>query len=468
MRLSDQRFIKVPGRPMSDQSATNRRKICSALTLIVVLNAAGYTWLHACESADRGIDFVQFRLAALYIDSDNTGSLYDDATRKQILDAAWDSARATPGSRLYQAVNWRHARSLELYSSPLLYSAFTIFPDCDYHNALCAYHAICITGTIVGCFGFGYWLQIPRTSLLFAAVTLLAWSPLHSDLRVANVNQILLGMLGITLLLLATMPLRFRDFTVSAWFTWCVAFKPILVWCVVLVTLNACLNGRGSQLKRLATGGILGAVTAILMTIPWFTVTDWLDWGRAVWDMPAEIIRTEMGNISVAHYLTTQALIPGWLPRLAGSALAILTVLTLRRNVTAADSDTDQISDAAHLLAAGCLISLLTARLVWYHYLVLAVPAILIGISGIRNVLRRSRLLAVAFASLLLWSLFLAGIAPVTQWFAADASQRMINATFAVTFLLSLVLCAFQTESPSRRTDNKDPPPAVSKEESRA
>jgi hypothetical protein len=43
----------------------------------------------------------------------------------------------------------------------------------------------------------------------------------------------------------------------------------------------------------------------------------------------------------------------------------------------------------------------------------------------------------------------------------------MINATFAVTFLLSLVLCAFQTESPSRQTDNEDPLPAVSKQEAR-
>ncbi|MEZ6131713.1 MAG: hypothetical protein R3C59_23895 [Planctomycetaceae bacterium] len=261
-------------------------------------------------------------------------------------------------------------------------------------------------------------------------------------------NQLQLGMLGVTLVLLRTGPLNFRDIAVAAWFTLCLAFKPSLVWCVVLVVFDAWLAGRHTQLKRLAIGGFIGTVSAMILSMPWFTIRDWLEWSCSVWNLPDEIIRTEIGNISIAITLIDQGLIPRWLPWLVSLALATLVAVISnchrQRCGSAGDLSVDETAHTAFILAIGCLIPLLMSRLIWYHYLVLAIPSMLIIISRIENLIRRDRVQAVALTSLVLWSLLLLGIAPVDNYFSADAVERSVRVAFAVAFLLSMTLCFFQ------------------------
>ena len=51
--------------------------------------------------------------------------MYSDKVRREILERAWQDANSDGiESKFYQAVNFRHERSWESYSSPFLYAVF--------------------------------------------------------------------------------------------------------------------------------------------------------------------------------------------------------------------------------------------------------------------------------------------------------------------------------------------------------
>jgi len=217
-------------------------------------------------------------------------------------------------------------------------------------------------------------------------------------------------------------------------------------------------------LRRLciaAIGGVTGGMLAIAFSAIWFPVLSWFEWVEAVRSLPDEYILTESGNYSLTYFARWHD-VPSWLTSLAGPVLALAVFVTaiiqsrqsktdlhlasrLSETQSGETSDYDATNNASWL-AIGCQIQMLTSNLVWYHYLVLCIPAFLVLT---RNaVLATSRLEKFAFGFTVMWCLACLGFAPVSSFLHFSLEERVLLSGFANLVMLVMLLIRLPKHSP--------------------
>ena len=388
--------------------------------------------------------------------SGGSARVYDDDVRAELLESVFQQVSVDePNSRHFYAVRFRHDRSLETYSTPLLYSTFAAVPFGGYESSIRGYWMLAIGATVIGMLGCCAALRMQVPGLFLTAAVLTWFNPLLIDLNVANVNQVQFGMLGILLLLLLrrTPP---TDFVAAFWLGLCLAFKPSLVFCAAMIPALSMIRRDWSRVTRWLTGFAASAVVGLAFSAVWFPVTAWFEWMRAVRSMPDEIITVTMGNYSATRMLQdwTASALPFSL-----SAAALLTVVTIgtawftecrptlpgsigfastrQRRMT--------VQDDALALALGCQIFLLSSKLVWYHYLVLSLPAVLVGLKFAVDQRRLTERLVLGCA--VLWSVLLIGVAPIDSWLASSAEEHRLRCVMGNVLLFALLLMRFTARS---------------------
>ena len=493
------------------------------LSFLLLLLAAVFAFQRAQEPEYIGIDFVQFRVTGQHVVHGSDPHVYSDKVRREIVDRAWQEVQ-TDGieSKFYQAVNFRHERSWESYSSPFLYAVFgatagrseseavrsrksmkdpssglsaTFSPDRGekgrsevYRRAIKCSWIVCLGSTIIGFMIFGWVLRIPGWSMLLGAMMLVWFSPLRIDMNVANLNQIQFGMVGVLAAILGRgyhRALRgidptddrserevaiqrahhaardgyfVRQFLAGVWLGLCLAFKPSLLWCGVMwlgpVAIGlwntkrhdeVCDQHNQRQLMAATVGGAVGGFIAIVFSSIWFPPDSWIEWIQAVRLLPDEIIQTHQGNFSPTYFARSCG-VPGWLTSLAGTALAGAVMFVMRhrqRNNRNHMSLETHSTDLATWLAIGCQIHLLTSNLVWYHYFLLSLPAVLVILREV--VFTRSRRDAIFLSGILLWCLLLFGMQPVDKLLSSPSVEHMLRCTIANMILLILMVAIPKT-----------------------
>ena len=520
------------------------------LSAVVLLFAAVWTFQRAQHPEYIGIDFVQFWITGQHVTHGGDPRIYSDDVRARVLETAWQEARAEGTDfRFYRAVEFRHQRSWETYSSPFLYSVFgavarealsspgapgsaTFSPESgekdkgeEYEVAIRKYWLLCLGSTVVGFVGFGWALRIPGSSMLVGALILAWFSPLRIDLNVGNVNQIQFGMLGVLAVILsgcgtANSRRRSGGATVGAlagfWMGLCLAFKPSLLWCGVMLMVSAVCGGirdRGNRIparrdsgpregtertgrwgrRRIVSatvGGFAGGMVAVGFSSLWFPLSSWLEWVQAVRSLPDDIIRTHQGNFSPTYFAGSYG-VPGWLLSLAGPGVAVAAVaLTAKAEARhgasrhideirhgasghideirhGASGHIDEIRHGAsghigeirhegsgHIgtvrratradrdirwLAIGCQIHLLTSHLVWYHYFVLSLPAVLVILKYTVTTSAAMSLRVVPIL-ILVWCLVLLGLEPIDGLLSSPPDEHFLRCLLANAFLLAMVV----------------------------
>ena len=96
-------------------------------------------------------------------------------------------------------------------------------------------------------------------------------------------------------------------------------------------------------------------------------------------------------------------------------------------------------TEIARWLAMGCQIHLLTSHLVWYHYFVLSLPAILVLLKSVVSSTSAIRH-RVILSLVLLWCLVLLGIEPLDGLLSSPPEEHFLRCLFANTFLLALLV----------------------------
>jgi hypothetical protein len=133
---------------------------------------------------------------------------------------------------------------------------------------------------------------------------------------------------------------------------------------------------------RQAAGFAGGGLVAVLLGALWFgSLHAWTDWLAALGSAGLPAMAVENGNFSVVAVTKRWAgVTPGALPAVATS-LAVLAALWVRRKsvraVGGAGAEAPAVEDLL-LIGAGCLVVLLSSPLVWLHYLILALPAVVV------------------------------------------------------------------------------------------
>jgi hypothetical protein len=344
-------------------SGPRMRSVTTYLAAALALAAIVFAW-RAGEAA-QGLDFYQFWIGGQAAHRQGTGNFYGAESRAALGAEFLLRAQTTEGSDRMLAVAMARPR-LELFSTPLLYAVFGVFPG-HYERDLFLYRIVCLLAALAAILllaaALGY---SPARALVMLAFVLLLFEPLRSDIRVGNVNQLQLFLISLFVWLSADRRRPWRDVAVGCVLALAVLFKPNVALLFPLLVAQRLFAREKARLMRELAGAALGALAGFAIGSIFFrSPTAWLDWLGAAGALSRSLIDARLGNVAPALPLARSLGIAA-----SYVLLAVLTAATLfamhRRK---------RDEDATPLVAGlALLLYLLSATLVWLHYLLLAIP----------------------------------------------------------------------------------------------
>jgi hypothetical protein len=279
----------------------------------------------------------------------------------------------------------------EHISTPFLYALYAKLSSANFVHDVRFYRFFSLFAFIMGIVGLSRMLGYSATAAMVAIAFLTGFfEPFFSDVRVANINQIQLGM--VTLFLWLMRKRSWRIHTVLAGFVLgiTVVAKPNLLFVPLLLGLSWLINRRIRTLVEVSVGLALAGAFGFAISLSAFDSAGcWVEWLNVL-----RVADDYRFSVDAANY-SAAMLIYEWLgikvaPLLAAGLTAIVAgCLWAGRN----KAEDGELGSAPHggnrekdlfddmlAVAAGCLIYLLSMSLVWLHYFVLAVPMALIAL----------------------------------------------------------------------------------------
>lgn len=372
---------------------------------LVLYTLAGLAALYALVTVWRqneraaGLDFYIYYVAGQLAGRHDVDNIYSAEVQERVGEEYFERAQQS-GSEL-RKYDAQRRRRLDLVSSPFLFSTMR-WVSADYERALTQYHAF-----LLFCFAAGVLLLCRASGVswdvaLFVLAGLLLWyRGFEADLRVGNVNSIQLFVLA-----LAVAFPRLRWPLLGA----LLLFKPNVMFVPLLFAVSRLARREHRALVRDLVEGAIGALIAfVIASISYGSPRVWLQWVRAANDfyhrLPTRMERNVTPALELFHRYGE------WLSYVLAFALVVLACIVIARTKT---------NDAPLLAGLGVMIYLLTANVVWLHYMVLVVP---IAIALMRG--RATAILAIVALLLIAEEPFEwltnRAAAPVEAWLIAPA-----------------------------------------------
>ncbi|HET8797410.1 MAG TPA: hypothetical protein VFO89_06975, partial [Thermoanaerobaculia bacterium] len=372
---------EVTGAPSARRSRTLRahmprlvRVLLLLLAALAVVHAARTVWRQNERAA--GLDFYIYFVNSQLAARDDIENIYAPETQSRVGEEYYARAQSTQSElRRYDA---NRRRRLDNVSSPFLYTTLS-WVSRDYDKALRQYHAVVLFAFIGGTLLLAWRASIKPWLVLFLVAALLYWyRGFEADLRVGNVNALQLLAIGAMLAIAprppedATNPPTgtrrgtiVRTILSAALLGALLAIKPNVIAVVALVAVSRVVTRNGPRLKLELLGGAIGGLTAFVVTsIHYGTPRVWLQWLTAAnqfWHrLPTRMERNIAPALSWIDAYGT------WVSYAIAALLFAIVCMALAKRKRA---------DDLLLVSAGLLIYLLSATVVWLHYLVLAIPA---------------------------------------------------------------------------------------------
>ena len=316
------------------------RIVLTALAALAALYAVAHVWRENERAA--GLDFYIYFVAGQLAGRADVDDIYSAEVQERVGEEYFERARQS-GSELRKYDAGRRRR-LDLVSSPFLYTTLR-WVSRDYDRALAQYHAFVMLCFIGGVLILCRAASVPWWAALFLVAGLLLWyRGFEADLRVGNVNSIQLLAIA-----LAVRFARVRWLILAL----LIAFKPNLLF----VPLLFLIAERKMNVVQTAIGSAIAFVAA---SISYGTPRVWLQWVSAAnafyHRLPARMERNVTPALELFHRYGE------WLSYVL--AIALLAVVIVRR----------RRDDAPLLAGLGILVYLLSANVVWLHYMVLVIP----------------------------------------------------------------------------------------------
>lgn len=409
----------------------------------------------------RGIDFFQFWMVARALSGSEQVDVYSAEGRERVRSAHQRRVQAD-GASVREREAFDAWEKLETTGSPLLYSVFRVFAADDYDASYHRYRFFSLLCMIGSCLGLCFLLRYSLAATLAAFVLLIHFfEPFHSEMRVANVNSLQLALLVLYLWTQSRRSTPARELGSGAILGFALLFKPNLAFAVGTLGMYWIFSGQLRKLRDQCLGMAIGAAAALAISgLSFGSLQPWLDWPGAAFGLPDAVIDIEEGNyaLSMLIYQRTGVRAETYLAPILVALTALLFWRALRpvREAPALESGRlvgpdGEIDRSAVALAIGGLLYLMAGRLVWIHYYLLTIPAVLVALRprGIRRGRRAARA-----DSRRRWIALLALVplarTPVLGGFVAEHIQL----TVALHFALASVLYALMIEDlgPRRET----------------
>ncbi len=340
-----------------------RRAVLTIAAAVVALLALRHFWLQHERAA--GLDFYIYFVAGQLAARDDIENVYAPEIQERVGEEYYERAlRSGSEIRKYDA---NRRRRLDNVSSPFLYSTMR-WVSRDYERALRQYHVLVLVAFIGGVLMICRRAAVPWwAALLLVAALLFLYRGFEADLRVGNVNSLQLFALAVAF--------WSPPMLAGAILGMLLCFKPNLI----VVALLLAISHDRKRLTRETIGGAIGAAIAIVIGAISYGPRAWIDWVTAAnqfWHrLPTRAER------NVTPFLELFLEYGEWLSYVIAAVLFAAVVAVLRRS---------KRQDDVLVAGLGILIYLLSATVVWLHYMVLVLP---IAIALMRD--RRTAVIAV-------------------------------------------------------------------------
>jgi hypothetical protein len=355
-------------------------------------------WRYSIEHA--GIDYYHDWAVTAAIRQCGQPNVYASAGRSDLNGCAEKYARGVGSTRLAKVI--RHWEDPKPTGTPFGYAVLSVFVSRDYEQSFRLFQGVSLLSMIVAFGLLGRLWKLPWPLVLGAAgLSLVAFEPVSSDMRVANLNRILL--LGLAAFLWIRSVARGASGAHRAWWSVVGGFvlgllaltKPIFFPVVVCLATRRAIEQRwreeGTELL-----GVLAAVgvAAIATLFSFGTLDAWKWWAENASAMvPDAQITIPMGNYAPMRLLGEQFGTLGRVTALVvGTGLCLFAWMGPRRleGRFHAAFDGEELA-----VGMGLLVYCWTMRMVWPHYFLLFLPWL--GLFVWNGVLqRRVELLALA------------------------------------------------------------------------
>jgi len=335
-------------------------------------------WQLALQGA--GIDFFQFWAVGQAVNESLVADVYAPGARPELARIFLSRAREAGSAPQQVAAEFRRDE-IQVSNSPALYSLFHALESGRYETDIARFRILCLLCTAASvlalCRRLGYSWSGALAALAFA---LWAFNPLVDDIREGNVNEIQLAGLSLFLVLPGKLDDPRGGLLRGAVLGAAIAFKPNLIFAAGLLGLGWIVSRRLKALVWGSAGMAAGVLAAVVVSLPlWGSPRPWLAWAESLRTL-AGAFRSTVGWGNFAG---------GWLlGDLLGVSLAPILYLACLgavawsvwagRRESAASGDTLGAREDVILAALGPVVPLLAGDLAWPHYLVLAIPLILI------------------------------------------------------------------------------------------
>ena len=272
-------------------------------------------------------------------------------------------------------------------ATPFMYWVTGLLSTGDYENDLTTWQTLSLFLVAFSILLICRTLNYPlATSLVILLPIIMTMAPLHSDLRVANVNSIQLGMIALILWLQKRSAGNRFLFATGLVIGLLGMFKPNLAPIALLFAGGWAVRRKYSKLLVTLSGIATGAISALLVSSWWMgKATIWWDW----WQIIGRTMSGGTPGRSAGNYSpVVQA--SGGIDMNNQFVLALLYCLLClaaywwgrrKASVTsqAATAEREMLENTA-LIAIGCIVALLASSLVWLHYYLLVIPMVLFAL----------------------------------------------------------------------------------------
>lgn len=330
-----------------------KRALLIAAGALLVVFGLRSAWQTA--SSSQGLDFYQFWIGGQEAPHER-GALWSPDTAKRLGSTYYYRAASGKSERMYVVASGR--RELELFSTPFLYTCFGALPA-DYERAYLIWCILGLASLVAAIAIMARALRWPMAAFLFfLAFVLLLFQPLTSELRVENVNEVQL--LIIAAYFVTPPAVRGAILGVA------IALKPNVALALPLVAAFEFTHDRRKLLPEMLGVAAGGAAAAVVSSAYFRSATVWIDWLRAARSLSQTIYARETGNVAPALFLGRYA----WVLAIVLTIAAAYVVVRHRE------------ASAELAVSLGLVVYLLSAPLVWLHYLLLAIPLAMILLSA--------------------------------------------------------------------------------------
>ncbi|HEX3109628.1 MAG TPA: glycosyltransferase 87 family protein, partial [Thermoanaerobaculia bacterium] len=328
---------------------TAKRAIVVVAGALLVLAGLRSAWNTA--STSHGLDFYQFWIGGQEAPHVR-GALWSPETAKSLGSTYYYRAVSGKSERMYVVAQGR--RELELFSTPFLYTCFGLLPA-DYDRAYLIWSILGLASLVAAIAMIARALRWPLPALLFfLAFVLLLFQPLTSELRVENVNE--LQLLIIAAYFVTPPAIRGAILGIA------IALKPNVAIALPLVAAFEIAHDRRKLLPEML-GVAAGGTAAVAVSAAYFrSATVWIAWLRAARTLSQNVYARDTGNVAPALFLGRYA----WVLAIVLTVGAMFLVIRHRE------------ASAPFAVSLGLVVYLLSAPLVWLHYLLLAIPLAMI------------------------------------------------------------------------------------------